>query len=426
VSTAGTVNALARDLRAICGAEFVREEAAKDHAFWAPPAVAVLPGSVEEVAALLQIANKNATPVIPAGGFTQQPPRTSSVPEIVLYTSRLTAIEHYDPGDLTIGIGAGCTVAQLTNRVAQDGLLFAGDTARPEHATVGGLLAAGFAGPLRHGYGGLRDYCIGVRFVTGDGRTGKGGGRVVKNVAGFDLMKLLIGSWGTLAVITGASFKLFPAPRQTATFVGEFAGAADALKFRDAILHSPLSPMCLELVSPSALESARAQLKLGKSWLICLRASGSDAVLGRYRAELGQAVSRELHSHSDQEQGLWRALADFPHGDSGAAEAIADTLDIFAPVQEMGTVIDQLAATGMGVSMIGRVGIGHLRAALRAETASALERALEELCRSLPAHSSLITRNGSRLRTPTNLKSMRAVKNALDPNGILNPGRFAF
>ena len=77
-------------------------------------------------------------------------------------------------------------------------------------------------GPLRHGYGGLRDYCIGVRFVTGDGRKAKGGGRVVKNVAGYDLMKLLIGSQGTLAIITGASFKLFPAPRQTRTFVAEF------------------------------------------------------------------------------------------------------------------------------------------------------------------------------------------------------------
>ena len=77
-------------------------------------------------------------------------------------------------------------------------------------------------GPLRHGYGGLRDYCIGVRFVTGDGRKAKGGGRVVKNVAGYDMMKLFIGSQGTLGVITGASFKLFPAPRQTRTFVADF------------------------------------------------------------------------------------------------------------------------------------------------------------------------------------------------------------
>ena len=78
--------------------------------------------------------------------------------------------------------------------VAKDGLFFAGDPAQPERCTIGGLLATGLYGPLRHGYGGLRDYCIGVRFVTGDGRKAKGGGRVVKNVAGYDMMKLLIGS----------------------------------------------------------------------------------------------------------------------------------------------------------------------------------------------------------------------------------------
>ena len=90
-----------------------------------------------------------------------------------------------------------------------------GDPPLPDRASIGGILATNLTGPLRHGFGGLRDYCIGIRFVTGDGRKAKGGGRVVKNVAGYDLMKLLIGSQGTLAVITSASFKLFPAPRQT-------------------------------------------------------------------------------------------------------------------------------------------------------------------------------------------------------------------
>ena len=134
---------------------------------------------------------------------------------MLLYTSRLAEVEHYDPGDLTIGVGAGWTIAHLSAKVADDKLFFAGDPALPERATVGGLLATGLYGPHRHGYGGLRDYCIGVRFVTGDGRKAKGGGRVVKNVAGYDMMKLLIGSWGTLGIITSASFKLFPAPRQT-------------------------------------------------------------------------------------------------------------------------------------------------------------------------------------------------------------------
>ncbi len=171
---------------------------------------------------------------------------------MLLYTTRLTEVEHYDPGDLTIGIGAGCTVAQLSARVAADKLFFAADPALPERCTVGGLLATGLYGPQRHGYGGLRDYCIGVRFVTGDARKAKGGGRVVKNVAGYDMMKLLIGSQGTLGIITSASFKLFPAPRQTRTFVAEFASAEEAFAFRNRVMHSPLDPICLELISPEA------------------------------------------------------------------------------------------------------------------------------------------------------------------------------
>ena len=117
-------------------------------------------------------------------------------------------------------------------------LLFACDPPLPERATVGGVLATASHGPLRHGYGALRDFCIGIRFVTGDGRRAKGGGRVVKNVAGYDLMKLLIGSYGTLAVITSASFKLFPAPRQTRTFLAEFwhfGGGAEVSRLRLAV-----------------------------------------------------------------------------------------------------------------------------------------------------------------------------------------------
>ncbi len=154
----------------------------------------------DEIAAVLHFANDHGLSVVPAGGFTQQ--QSGNLPaqvDVLLRTSRLTAVDHYDPGDLTIGIGAGCTAAQLSTMVGADGLLFAGDAALPERSTVGGLLATGMAGPLRQGYGGLRDYCIGIRFVTGDGRKAKGGGRVVKNVAGYDLMKLLIGSQGTLA-----------------------------------------------------------------------------------------------------------------------------------------------------------------------------------------------------------------------------------
>ncbi len=122
-------------------------------------------------------------------------------------------------------------------------------------------------------------------------------------------MKLLIGSYGTLAIITSASFKLFPAPRQTRTFLAEFRTAKEALEFRDVVMRSPLSPMCLELVSPGARKLMRPEMR-EEAWVMCIRAAGSDAVLARYRRELGTAITREVEG--DREGGMWKAMENFP------------------------------------------------------------------------------------------------------------------
>ncbi|HEX8893522.1 MAG TPA: FAD-binding oxidoreductase, partial [Terriglobales bacterium] len=289
-------NQVTHELRAICGDENTRERP--------KGGVYVSPSSADEVAAVLSFANQHGLSVGPAGGSTEHSAGELQT-DIVLHLNQLTQVEHYDCGDLTVGIGAGMTIAQLNEMVGADKLMFAGDPPSPGRGTVGGLLATASHGPLRHGYGAVRDYCIGVRFVTGDGRRAKGGGRVVKNVAGYDLMKLLIGSYGTLAVITSASFKLFPAPRQTRTFLAEFKTAKEALVFRDQVVRSPLSPMCLELVSPVARKLMRPETA-DDAWVICVRASGSDVVLARYRKQLGAAITNELGS--DNENRMWRAI----------------------------------------------------------------------------------------------------------------------
>ena len=397
--------------------------------------------SADEVAAVLRFANEHGLSVVPAGGFTQQ--QTGNLPsqvDVILQTSRLTEVEHYDPGDLTVGVGAGCTVAQLSAMVGANGLLFAGDAALPERSTIGGLLATAMPGPLRHGYGGLRDYCIGIRFVTGDGRKGKGGGRVVKNVAGYDLMKLLIGSQGSLAVITSASFKLFPALRQTRTFVAEFGDSAEAVGFRNRVLQSPLSPICLELVSPGA-SALLPQGKQSVSWAIFLRASGSEAVLARYRAELGTAVSRELDG--DRERDLWRELCDFSHNIPERHPRCL-LISLSLPLSEVQSILSDLAtvseSNGLAFAVIGRVGVGHLLAGLWPvhdgdvtlvnflNAASELRNRLSRdasiaVLRCPPESRHHVTAWGP---TPTNLDSMRAVKRALDPKDILNRGRFLF
>ncbi len=445
MSTATMTARFAPDLRAICGAEHVTEDPAKLQAWnilGVTPALAVTPASPDEIAAILQFANEHALSVVPAGGFTQQ--QVGNLPsqiDVLLFTTRLTAAEHYDAGDLTVGIGAGCTVAQLSAMVAKDGLFFAGDPVQPERCSVGGLLATGLCGPLRHGYGGLRDYCIGVRFVTGDGRKAKGGGRVVKNVAGYDMMKLLIGSQGTLGVITGASFKLFPAPRQTRTFVAAFSSAAEALQFRYQVLRSPLDPICLELLSPQAHELLVPGSPGVSGWSICLRAAGSDGVLARYRTELGSAVVREMEGAN--EQGFWRALQDFsPIATERHPRSLLISMTL--PVADVQPVISKLAAVAesnhFSFAAIGRVGIANLLISLwpapEAEASMvAFVNVVSALRNRLPHDVSMaVLHCPAEARhhisawgpMPTDIDSMRAVKMALDPKDILNRGRFLF
>jgi glycolate oxidase FAD binding subunit len=446
VSTATTATRFAAEFRAICGTEHVTEDPALMQAWnilGVAPAVALTPAAADEVAAILRFANEHGLSVVPAGGFTRQ--HTGNPPpqvDVLLLTSRLSEVEHYDVGDLTIGIGAGCTVAQLSAMVAGDGLFFAGDPAQPERCTIGGLLATGLYGPLRHGYGGLRDYCIGVRFVTGGGRKAKGGGRVVKNVAGYDMMKLFIGSQGTLGIITSASFKLFPAPRQTRTFAAAFRNAAEALEFRNRVLHSPLAPICLEIVSPQApaLLGVSDQFD-AESWSILVRAGGSDAVLARYRSELGAAIAREIEG--TQERDLWRALDDFSPiavGRHSRSLLISMTL----PVRDVQPVLSGLSAVAEAnrfcFAAIGRVGVGHLLVSLwqapEAEvslvsfvnTVSGLRNHLPHDASIAVLHCPPETRHHVSAwgPMPTHLESMRAVKMALDPKDVLNRGRFLF
>jgi FAD/FMN-containing dehydrogenase len=420
VSATGVSLDLVRDLRAICGEDHVIERVPHADDIEALVGIAVSPATSDEIAAVMRLANERGFTVAPAGGGSE----AFRTVDVLLHTDRLNEVEHYDPGDLTCGVGAGMTVAQLNAMVGAHRLMLAVDPPFAERTTIGGLLAAAGHGPLRHGYGSVRDFCIGIRFVTGDGRKAKGGGRVVKNVAGYDLMKLLLGSHGTLAVITSASFKLFPAPRQTRTFLAEFKTWQEALKFRDLVVRSPLAPMCLELVSPRARKIMRPEMT-ADAWVICLRAAGSDAVLGRYRRELGSAVTAELES--EKETAMWQALADFPATTKTKQEApwISTTttlpsFSLFAPPAELGSVLQVLETapdSSLGnAAYIGRCGIGHLlvhfESAKSEEEQSLQAKALRQ---QLPAIVQLVDA-WQNLRV---LPSMRAVKHALDPNNIL-------
>jgi glycolate oxidase FAD binding subunit len=444
-----------RDLAAIVGEAHITHELRGFDINGVVPSVVVFPGSAEEVAAVLHLANERDLVVAPAGGLTKQ--QIGGVPErvdILLSTTRMNKIEEYDPGDLTIAVGAGMPFAEMQRKLGEHHQWVPCDAASLDHATIGGLLATGAAGPLKSTFGHMRDFCIGIQFVTTDGKVVKGGGRVVKNVAGYDLMKLLTGSYGSLAVMTRANFKVFPRPRQTQTFVCSFHSLDEALQFRTHLFQSPLTPMCMEIISPRASEylrdagtvhdpddySPEQPLSLpAVEWQIVLRAVGSDNVLARYARELGSAVTRTLEGPAEDQ--FWSWISHFEQSVL-ARHRNAMVMYTHLAIQSVGSALQAFERAAPDYNLIpaavGRAATGNLVLAfmpLSVDPPSAMQYAnCVSAFRGLlpPGSSAEVAQCPKEAKnhfdvwgtTPTDVKMMRAVKKAIDPKNILNRGRF--
>ncbi len=178
------------------------------------PAVIVTPADAAQVGEILRFASAEKLAVIPTGACSKlgigSPPTRY---DIALDLSRMNRVLAYDPHDLTLGVEPGVRIEDLLSTLAEKNQFLPLAVPFAERATIGGIVAANSSSPLRHAYGAVRDFCLGMEFVTADGAQAKSGGRVVKNVTGYDLHKLLIGSLGTLGVITRVNFRTFPMPQ---------------------------------------------------------------------------------------------------------------------------------------------------------------------------------------------------------------------
>jgi glycolate oxidase FAD binding subunit len=441
MTTAGLANPRLAELSAIVGRDHVSDDASRLAAYspdGVAPRLLVTPASAEEISAVLRLASEYQLSVMPVGGATRL--NIGSIPDhidIALSTARLNQVESYDPGDLTIGLAAGVPIAEVEKLVASHQQVLPLDVARADSATVGGVLASTDFGPLKHCFGGSREFCIGIKFVTGDGRLGKGGGRVVKNVAGYDMMKLLIGSYGTLGVITSANFKLFPAARQFCTFAAEFVSVGEAMTFRNRIVRSPLSPLALELVSPRAHE----YLGLGAAdrWTVLLRAGGSDGVLRRYRTELGATVVREFTATEDIS--LWSEVRNFSerilsrHANAMLIEAHQPQSFVAQACESSERVALDHNFLFVSVARCASASMLFAFVPISVHPPSAMEyvSAISALRAELPRDgAAIVTRCPSEVKrhvsvwgqSTNDLAAMRAVKQALDPHNVLNRGRF--
>lgn len=218
-----------------------------------------MPSTEQEVASLLQQAAAAGKVVIPWGAGTKQDYGSPlSRADLVVSLERLNQVVEYVPADMTITVQAGMRLADLQALTAKRGQTFPLDPPRSAQATIGGVVATASSGPRRAAYGGVRDLVLGVRLALPDGRVIRAGGKVVKNVAGYDLTRLVIGSLGTLGIVTEVSLRLRPLPADTRTLLYGFRDAERAVGAAETVLGSELLPAAITLLSPEAARRLEA------------------------------------------------------------------------------------------------------------------------------------------------------------------------
>jgi glycolate oxidase FAD binding subunit len=287
------------------------------------PAAVAEPESPKEIAEIIRWAREQKAALLPStsGAFLPWGNPPAAV-DVVLSLRRMNRVLAYDPGDLTLSVEAGITLPEIEKLLVENNLFLPADPPFAGRAALGGLLAANVNGPLRHTYGTWRDYVVGLRFVTGEGKEVKSGGRVVKNVAGYDLTKLLIGSLGSLGIITEINLRVFPRPAGTATFILGFETLEAALDYRLRVMQSPMQPTAIELLSGAAATLLNSPHLPEAKWLLLLSCGGVAAVIERHEKDLG-ALTRETPSTSftkltgEEEKTTWQAVRNF----AGTAQA---------------------------------------------------------------------------------------------------------
>jgi len=307
--SAATTPTVAARLEGVVGAPFLQAERSLTAEYaidGVTPKMAARPQNADQTAEIVRIAAEEKLGVISCGARSAtclgMPPASY---DIALDLTRVTGIAHYDPGDLTVSVNAGMPLAELANVLAEKNQFLPLIVPFFEKATVGGAIAGGLDSPLRFGYGTPRDFLIGAEFVDGTGALAKSGGRVVKNVTGYDFHKLLCGSLGTLAVITRLNFRTYPLPVARRGFLASFSDQASALAFASQIAGSALTPVLLETLSPECANLLLAQdspipsLQVDtRAWSVCVGFEGSSEVCDRYARELSQLARKAVASNA--------------------------------------------------------------------------------------------------------------------------------
>jgi glycolate oxidase FAD binding subunit len=245
--------------------------------------------------------------------------------DVEISTGSLRRVLAYEPNDLTVSVEAGMPWSEFTNMLAERKQMVPLDPPFSNEATVGGVVASNSSGSRRRLYGTARDVVIGMTFITLEGKLVQSGGMVVKNVAGLDMGKLMIGSFGTLAAIASLNFKLAPTPEVERSFLLPFPDAAAAIAARNMILQGPLQPAGIDLLNPAAAAT------LGnKAYLLAIRVAGNAAAANRYEREFSM-MSDGVAFEGARQAELWNHIREFTpsylrENPEGAVARVSTTL----------------------------------------------------------------------------------------------------
>jgi glycolate oxidase FAD binding subunit len=360
----------------------------------------IVPGSAEELAECLADAATRTRRVTVCGNSTKDRmggPIAAS--EVTISTSALNQVMQYEPRDLTISVGAGISYCELTGILAEHQQMIPLDPPFSERATMGGIVAANSSGPRRRLYGSARDVVIGMTFATLEGKLIRTGGIVVKNVAGLDMGKLMIGSFGTLAVMTSLNFRLHPMPPATRTFIQDFERITEAITARDEVLKSRLQPASIDIV------------KSRNSYRLAIQAGGSLTVLDRYTRELHRARVLE----GAEEEALWRGIRETTQQFLREHEN-GLVLRVSCKLTEVATILEflpeqALARAGSGVCY------GYFENAAAVQFPPVGTSVVEFAPQGYRESNELWPKPGN------DLGMMKKIKDMFDPHGLLNGGR---
>ncbi len=416
----------------------------------AAPKAAASPRDIEELRGLIKLAGGEGLTVTPRGGGTMM--AAGSAPErldLVVLTGRMADILEYEPAEMTATVQSGITLNALNAALAEHGQMLPLEAPSPDRATIGGVLATNASGPRRLAYGTARDRLIGVRVVDAEGEVIKGGGKVVKNVAGYDLPKLFIGSMGVLGVIAEATFKLAPVPQAGVTMIGAFRTLEQAIGAAQSLLESGARPAALDLLNGRAYRAAASRAGLpgiaDRDYFLAVDVAGTPKAVDRQKDEAHKAVvdgggKGFLAEDGKGRAAFWPAVVDLGRTIEQPAAMITKASTVFTHLPKLVHGTEAMGESSrLEVGVNAHLPAGVLRSSWWGEAGGQADEAmLAGVVTTLRKATANVGGSFVVESFPTAMKNtidvwgvesedvaiMRRIKEQFDPARRLNPGRF--